>query len=51
MNMTRSDIPRAKRIVVKVGSSSISGENAHRIENLVDALAAAHARGAEVVLV
>lgn len=47
----RSDIPHARRIVVKVGSSSISGPNAHRIENLVDALAAAHARGAEVVLV
>jgi glutamate 5-kinase len=51
MSMTRSDIPHAKRIVVKVGSSSISGENAHRIEKLVDALAGAHGRGAEVVLV
>ena len=47
----RTDIPHARRIVVKVGSSSISGPNAHRIENLVDALAAAHARGTEVVLV
>lgn len=51
MSMTRADIPAAKRIVVKVGSSSISGENAHRIEKLVDALATAHGRGAEVVLV
>ena len=51
MSMSRSNIPNAGRIVVKVGSSSISGENAHRIENLVDALAAAHARGTEVVLV
>jgi glutamate 5-kinase len=37
--------------VVKVGSSSISGENASQIGPLVDALAEAHARGAEVVLV
>ncbi|WP_127795235.1 glutamate 5-kinase [Agromyces sp. LHK192] len=39
------------RIVVKVGSSSISGVNAGQIAPLVDALAAAHGRGAEVVLV
>jgi glutamate 5-kinase len=44
-------VATAKRIVVKVGSSSISGENAGQIEPLVDALAAAHARGAEVILV
>jgi glutamate 5-kinase len=37
--------------VVKVGSSSISGENAAQIGPLVDALATAHARGTEVVLV
>jgi len=48
---TRADIPHAKRIVVKVGSSSISGENAGQIGPLVDALASAHERGAEVVLV
>jgi glutamate 5-kinase len=47
----RGDIARARRIVVKVGSSSISGDAAHQIEPLVDALAGAHARGAEVVLV
>ena len=47
----RADIPNARRVVVKVGSSSISGENAHKIGPLVDALAAAHARGTEVVLV
>ncbi|QAY74999.1 glutamate 5-kinase [Agromyces protaetiae] len=41
----------ASRIVVKVGSSSISGANAGQIGPLVDALAAAYARGAEVVLV
>ena len=47
----RSDIAGAQRIVVKVGSSSISGENAAQIELIVDALATAHARGTEVVLV
>ncbi|MCU1545189.1 MAG: proB [Homoserinimonas sp.] len=46
-----SQIPLARRIVVKVGSSSISGANAGQIEHLVDALAAAHGRGADVVLV
>ncbi|MGH3703825.1 MAG: glutamate 5-kinase [Agromyces sp.] len=48
---TRAEIPTASRIVVKVGSSSISGENSEQIGPLVDALAAAHARGAEIVLV
>jgi glutamate 5-kinase len=47
----RRDIRGARRIVVKVGSSSISGANAGQIAPLVDALAAAHARGSEVVLV
>lgn len=41
----------AKRIVVKVGSSSITGTNEHKIDQLVDALAIAKARGTEVVLV
>ncbi len=41
----------AMRIVIKVGSSSISGKNSGQIPALVDALAHAHARGAEVVLV
>lgn len=45
------EIPAAKRIVVKVGSSSISGANANQLEILVSGLAEAHARGAEVVLV
>ncbi|MGR2751718.1 glutamate 5-kinase [Agromyces arachidis] len=49
--LTRADLPAARRIVVKVGSSSISGENSAQIGPLVDALAAAHARGTEVVLV
>jgi glutamate 5-kinase len=47
----RGGIPTARRIVVKVGSSSISGDNAAQIEPLVAALAAAHARGAQVILV
>ncbi|MFT4156372.1 MAG: glutamate 5-kinase [Microbacterium sp.] len=48
---TRADLATAARIVVKVGSSSISGESSWRIPMLVHALAAAHARGTEVVLV
>ncbi len=48
---SRAEVPTARRIVVKVGSSSISGANAGQIGPLVDALAAAHARGAEVILV
>lgn len=48
---SRRDIATARRLVVKVGSSSISGANAGHIDVLVDALAAAHARGVEVVLV
>lgn len=47
----RAEVVGAKRIVVKVGSSSISGENVDQIGPLVDALAATHARGAEVILV
>jgi glutamate 5-kinase len=47
----RRDIPTARRVVVKVGSSSISGANAHRIAHIVDVLAAAHERGTEIVLV
>jgi glutamate 5-kinase len=47
----RGDIPTARRLVVKVGSSSISGPNTGHIDVLVDALAALHGRGGEVVLV
>jgi glutamate 5-kinase len=47
----RSELANAKRVVVKVGSSSISGANEGKIEHLVDALAASHARGVEVILV
>ena len=47
----RAAVRTARRLVVKVGSSSISGENAGKIQAIVNALAAAHARGVEVVLV
>lgn len=47
----RAGVAGAHRIVVKVGSSSISGANVGQIAPLVDALAAAHARGSEVILV
>lgn len=47
----RTGIPGARRIVVKVGSSSVSGPNVGQIAPLVDALAAAHANGSEVILV
>lgn len=48
---SRSDLISAKRVVVKVGSSSISGANVGKIEHLVNALAKAHGRGQEVILV
>ncbi|MDN3494439.1 glutamate 5-kinase [Planococcus sp. APC 4015] len=47
----RHDIPTSRRVVVKVGSSSISGDAAHRIDTIVEAIASAHGRGTEVVLV
>ncbi|MFS0867567.1 glutamate 5-kinase [Microbacterium sp. 179-B 1A2 NHS] len=47
----RAGLPGARRVVVKVGSSSISGDNAEKIQPIVEALAEAHARGTEVVLV
>jgi glutamate 5-kinase len=47
----RADLATASRIVVKVGSSSISGKSSWRIPMIVHALAEAHARGCEIVLV
>ncbi|TPW70165.1 glutamate 5-kinase [Schumannella sp. 10F1B-5-1] len=47
----REPVLAAKRVVVKVGSSSVSGENSGQIEPLVDALSALHARGVQVILV
>jgi len=51
MIATHSELPTARRVVVKVGSSSISGEKAGQLGMLVDALAEAHGRGVEVILV
>lgn len=39
------------RVVVKVGSSSVSGDNAAQIPSLVDSLARLHRSGSEVILV
>ena len=47
----RSQLPTARRLVVKVGSSSISGANVSQIDGLVQAIASAHTRGSEVILV
>jgi len=49
--LLRENVASAKRIVVKVGSSSISGDRADQITPLVDALAEAFGRGTEVVLI
>lgn len=46
-----ADLLRARRVVVKVGSSSVSGDNAGQIPVLVDSLAKLHAAGAQVILV
>ena len=48
---TRAELATANRIVVKVGSSSISGESSWRIPMIVQALSSAHRRGAEIILV
>lgn len=50
MNLSEK-IFAAKRVIVKVGSSSVSGENAAQIPLLVDSLAKLYASGAQVVLV
>jgi glutamate 5-kinase len=47
----RGQLASAKRIVVKVGSSSISGANEPQLDLLVDAIATTMARGVEVILV
>ncbi|HET6653919.1 MAG TPA: glutamate 5-kinase [Nocardioides sp.] len=55
MTPARPDVAAASRVVVKVGSSSLTtadgGIDPSRISGLVDALSALRARGAEVVLV
>ncbi|MFM8926902.1 MAG: glutamate 5-kinase [Rhodoluna sp.] len=45
------DIPKAKRIVVKVGSSSITGENSANLAKLVEAIAERNKTGQQIVLV
>lgn len=42
---------QGRRVVVKVGSSSVSGDRANQIPTLVDSLARLRAAGAEVILV
>ena len=53
--MTRTAVTDARRVVVKVGSSSLTtaagGIDPERVRRLVDVLAATRARGVEVVLV
>lgn len=49
--MSGTDLLGAQRVVVKVGSSSVSGDNAHRIPTLVESLARLHRAGAQVILV
>lgn len=41
----------AKRIVVKIGSNSVTGANEDKIDRLIDAIAASMAKGTQVVLV
>jgi glutamate 5-kinase len=52
---TRAEVTGAKRVVVKVGSSSLTtaagGIDSGRVRDLVDVLAGLRSRGAEVVLV
>lgn len=51
--VTQQRTPRfaGERVVVKVGSSSVSGDNAAQIPGLVDQLARLHTAGCEVILV
>ncbi|MGQ0625088.1 MAG: glutamate 5-kinase [Sporichthyaceae bacterium] len=55
MSAARADVTAAKRVVVKVGSSSLTsaagGLDAARVDALVDALAARRVAGVEIVLV
>jgi len=52
----RSEVSRAKRIVIKVGSSSLTGSagaglDTGAVDRLVDAVASAKARGLDVLVV
>ncbi|GAB2559026.1 glutamate 5-kinase [Leucobacter ruminantium] len=46
-----TELHAARRLVVKVGSSSVSGDNAAQIPTLVSSLARLHSAGVEVILV
>ncbi|WP_336659261.1 glutamate 5-kinase [Leucobacter sp. USHLN153] len=46
-----AELLAARRVVVKVGSSSVSGDNSSQIPDLVASLARLHAAGAQVILV
>ena len=46
-----SHLESANRIVIKVGSSSITGENAQNLDRIVDAIARLRSLGKEVLLV
>ena len=52
---SRADLATARRVVVKVGSSSLTDREGHldlpSLRGLVDVIAARHARGGQVVLV
>lgn len=52
---TREDVAQARRVVVKIGSSSLAsaagGLDCDRVDALVDAVAEAHAGGREIILV
>jgi glutamate 5-kinase len=51
MSLDESWVGGAKRVVVKIGSTSVTGENEGKIDHLVDALASAMKSGTEVILV
>lgn len=51
MISNQSEISRAKRVVVKVGSSSITGENASNLDLIVDLAAKLKKSGVEVLVV
>lgn len=55
MGHSRDVIARARRVVVKIGSSSLAGEDGRLVldvvERLADVLAAEHARGRQIIVV
>ncbi|MFM6962981.1 MAG: glutamate 5-kinase, partial [Micrococcales bacterium] len=51
MSLTRNQLSDAKRVVIKIGSSSITGDNSSNLDVLVDSIAAATKRGQKVIVV